>query len=539
MKKNHFIFFTVIALFLLNACTKQINDAFQNPNALTKQPIELLLPNIVSAMATSYTANGTGYGTQYDAIYTGKYIQFWSAYTAGDAYDEMGGVTGSSDLLGSIWAMHYYGMGANLERLMQWGEEQQKWDYVGVGHAIRAWGWLTLTDMYGDAILKEAFDASRRVFDYDSQQDIYAEVKNQCNLALENLNKTGDSVSQANLARGDQYFYNGDVSKWKKFTYSVLARLYNRTTNKADYNPDSVIYYANLAINDNADNGYVKFQGLGTATNSYYGPFRGNFGSLRQSAFIANLETGLNSNFPGVSDPRAWYLLRLDSNGTFKGVTPTQGSGGLTIRDRPENFWGGIFSSTTGSNNSAKYIFKDAAPFPIITAPEIQFLKAEAYYRKGDKPNALAAYKQGIGLSFDMLLEMYSTSVPAGHLITDQLKNDYINDPVIVPTDPADLTLSDIMLQKYIAMYGYGVLETWVDMRRFHYTDVEAGTNREVYTDFAPPPTENIFANNNGKWVYRARPRYNSEYIYNIDALQKVGALDLDYNTKEMWFSQP
>jgi hypothetical protein len=38
--------------------------------------------------------------------------------------------------------------------------------------------------------------------------------------------------------------------------------------------------------------------------------------------------------------------------------------------------------------------------------------------------------------------------------------------------------------------------------------------------------------------VYRARPRYNSEYLYNVAELDRIGALALDYHTKEMWFSQ-
>jgi hypothetical protein len=47
------------------------------------------------------------------------------------------------------------------------------------------------------------------------------------------LNMTGDGVSQANLAIGDAYFYNGDVNKWKKFVYGVLARSYGYLSNKA------------------------------------------------------------------------------------------------------------------------------------------------------------------------------------------------------------------------------------------------------------------------------------------------------------------
>jgi len=536
MKNKHFILYAASSIFFLNACTKKINEAYINPNANVVQPIELLLPNVISNMAVSYTANGTNYGLQNDNIYTGRYIQNWATNSAGNQYDGMGGATGGSDVLGSIWAMHYYGQGQNLNRIIEWGNEQKKWDYVGVAHAIRAWSWLCLTDMYGDAILKQAYNTSILVFNYDTQQEIYEEVKKQCRLAIENLNKTGDSVSQTNLAKGDKYFYNGDSEKWKKFTYSVMARVYHRTTNKADYKPDSVLYYANLGINENADNGYVHFAGLGTSTNSFYGPFRGNIGTLRQTKFIADLQTGENTNFPGVMDPRAWYILRTNPNGSFKGIRPTKGTDGLAVADRPQNFWGGEFATTTGTNSNARYIFKDAVPFPIITAAEIQFMKAEAYYRKNDKTNALVAYKKGISLSFDMLSEQYSTSVSSANLITETSKNDYLNNPIIIPT-ASELTLSDIMLQKYIALYGYGVLETWVDMRRFHYIDLEKGTTRQVYTDFEPPAESDLYVDNIKKPVYRARPRYNSEYLYNVDALKKIGALELNYHTNEMWFS--
>jgi hypothetical protein len=94
------------------------------------------------------------------------------------------------------------------------------------------------------------------------------------------------------------------------------------------------------------------------------------------------------------------------------------------------------------------------------------------------------------------------------------------------------------MLQKYIALYAYGAIETWVDMRRFHYTDSESGIAGQVYADFTPPTGSDLFINNNQKFVYRARPRYNSEYLYNVPELTRIGAIELDYHTKEQWFSQ-
>jgi hypothetical protein len=44
---------------------------------------------------------------------------------------------------------------------------------------------------------------------------------------------------------------------------------------------------------------------------------------------------------------------------------------------------------------------------------------------------------------------------------------------------------------------------------------------------------------NNGKPVYRIRPRYNSDYVWNRSELEKIGGLALDYHTKPMWIIEP
>lgn len=548
MKKNFKIIYCLIAFVSLGivSCSKQIDEAYTNPNANVRQPIETILPNIISNMCISFTAQGSNYGPQNDGQYVGRYVQFWATNTAANQYDQMGQTTtnntsATADIGGAHWAAHYYGMGQNLSKVIEWGTEEKKWDYVGAAYAMRAFGWLGVTDMHGEAILKDAFNTNLLVFRYDTQAEIYEEVKRNCRLAIENLSKTGDGVSAANLVKGAAYIsHQGDVEKWKKFVYAIMARVFHRTTNKSSYQPDSVIHYANLAANSNADNSYLLFQGGSiSALNSFYGPFRGNFGTLRQTRFVADLMSGVNNSFLNVSDPRAWYILRENTNGTFKGVRPSKGSpDGLATNDVPQNFWGGAGTTTTGSNANTRYIFKDAMPWPLATAAEMQFLKAEAYYRKNNKAQALAAYTAGISLNIDMLVNDYSSAVPTTRLISPAQKATFLADPNVVPT-AANLNLSHIMLQKYIALYGFGFMETWADMRRFHYTDVETGTTRQVYTDFVPPSGSDLFTNNAGKLVYRVRPRYNSEFLYNIDALTTIGALALDFHTKEQWFSQP
>lgn len=539
----HTLLTGIIICLLGTACSKQIDDAYQNPNANVVQPIEQLLPSIIANFCAGSSSANTGNGPAGDAREIGRYIQYWAQNTDNYQYDRMGGTTGNNaGTLGYVWTMHYAAVGQNLNQVVAWGTQQKKWDYVGVAWAIRAWSWLLLTDEYGNVILKEAFDNSRTQFDYDTQDLVYDTVRATAYRALQFLNMTGDNVSQANLAKGDQYFYNGDVNKWKKFVYGVLARSYHHLTNKSTYQADSVIKYCDLAMSSNADDAILTFANTGVSgTMNYFGPTRGNVGSIRQGDFIARLLSGGNSAFSGIQDPRIYYLIRENANGTFKGIRPNHGavnSTGLTTNDLPPNFWGDSYTTTSSKNdNNARYLFRNASPWPVMTASEMQFIKAEAAFRKGDKTTALAAYRNAISLNIDMLRNTYSTNVPTAGLITDASKNAFLSNPAVVPVDPSKLTLSQIMLQKYIALYGWGVHETWVDMRRYHYTDKDAN-GVQVYTDWTPLPAAELYPDNNGKYVYRARPQNTSEYQYNIIAVTAMGGTAVDYCTWECWFSQ-
>ena len=536
---------TVIAgIALMASCKKKIDEAYLNPKAAVVEPKESLLPGVIGGFTAFYSSNGTGYGVQNDGILLGRYIQFWGSQTSGENYGEMGG-TVSSDNTGSIWAAVYFGQGQNVNKIIQWGTEQEKWDYVGAAWAIRAWGWLELTNEYGDAILKEAFNTSQQQFHYDAQPLFYDSCRAICFRSLDFLNRTDGNVSKDNFLKGDFYFNKGDVNKWKKFVYGILARSYidlsAKDLFKTNNYADSAIRYASLAMATNADNAMVTVAGgLTSQVNNYYGPFRGNIGAIRQSDYVARLMSGQNSGaFNGVSDPRAWYMLRENLNGNFRGFIPWLGSSSLTTNDYPLNYWGNQTPSSTAapSVDTSRYIYQDKSPWPLMTASEMQFVIAEAAFRKGDKATALSAYSKGISLNFDMLTDTYNQHIPAAHLITDNIKSAYMTSPAVMPT-AAGLTLTHIMLQKYIALYGWGVHQTWTDMRKFHYTDIDQD-GRQVYADFTPPSGIYLVATNNNKLVYRCRPRYNSEYLYNVPELTRIGALNLDYITYQCWFSQP
>ena len=545
MKYNFKNLLVLSALIILVAsCSKKIDEAYKNPNYDVKVAPETLMPQIVASMAGNYG----GHGPMNDIRYIGAYVQNFAFSGTQSNFDRMGHT--NADVAQSFWRSHYYDIGQNNVKLIEWALENKQWELAGVGKAIFAWSWLTLTDYHGEVILKDAFNTDLITFKYDTQEEVYMHARKLSFEALDLLNKTGENGSQAALATGDAFLYGGNVSKWKKFVYGVLARTHHHLTNKSIYKADSVLYYTNLAMKETTDDALVKFAATSvSATNNFLGPFRNNLGgatvtsptAIRQSAFIADLMSGLNPAFSGVVDPRAIYLLRRNTNGTFKGVEPVKGQLVLAGADRPENFHG--VSQATGTVNTApatdvncRFIFRNSAPFPVMTATEMAFIRAEAAFIKGDKATALTAYRDGISKHFDLLMANYNTNVPTADLLTAAKRDAFLANTAVVPASANSLTLPMIMLQKYIALWGYGTFETWVDMRRYHYTDKDAN-GVQVYTGFTLPAAADLFQDNGGKMAYRMRPRFNSEYVWNINELNRIGATAIDYHTKEMWFS--
>ena len=537
-----------VSILVLASCKKKIDDAYLNPNAGVRQPVESILPGVIGGFTWFSSTQGTTYGLITDGQFVNRYIQYTGINTSADTWGQMSMLGGAVDNGGSVWATVYYGHGQNVNRIIEWGTEEEKWDYVGAALAVRAWDWLELTQEYNHGILREAWEANRTSFHYQDQEEILDSCRAVCFRALENLNRTDGKVSPANFALGDAYFNGGDVNKWKKFVYGILARSYIDLSYKTIFltrgYADSAIKYANLSITANVDNATVKV--IGPPINgqiNFWGPARNNFGTTRQGNFIARLMSGDDTTaFAGVPDPRRWYMLSENLNGTFKGFFPWAGTSSLSANDYPKNIWRHPTptSTTPPSLDSSRYLYGNASPWPIMTASEMQFIVAEAAFRKGDKPAALAAYTNAVSLNFDMLTITYPQNIPAGKDINPGVKSAYMGNSIVIPVIPGNLTLTHIMNQKYIALFPWGAQETWVDMRKFHYLDIDPLTNKQVYAGFIPPSGANLVSTNLGELTYRMRPRFNSEYLYDIPELTRIGAYQFpEYNTYKPWFAIP
>jgi hypothetical protein len=59
--------------------------------------------------------------------------------------------------------------------------------------------------------------------------------------------------------------------------------------------------------------------------------------------------------------------------------TPNNSSAGILTPDLPKNFWGNPFTSVGAPlADSGRFVFRDTAQLPVMTASEMQFIIAEA-----------------------------------------------------------------------------------------------------------------------------------------------------------------
>src|SRR5690606_38196155 len=122
--------------------------------------------------------------------------------------------------------------------------------------------------------------------------------------------------------------------------------------------------------------------------------------TFRQSKFIVSLLDGTNPSLRDealigqdpmelfadqhMNDPRLPVMLSQAPDGEYRGVTPTVGVTEYEVAKRPRNLWNtptDVVPATTPN----KYLFGNNERFPIMTFSQLQFIKAEAAFIKGDK----------------------------------------------------------------------------------------------------------------------------------------------------------
>ena len=283
---------------------------------------------------------------------------------------------------------------------------------------------------------------------------------------------------------------------------------------------------------------------------------------------VAKLGTASNPLYMNIDDK--------DSVKTYKyyGRTFTGTAG--PIGTAPSFFGRNNISQWQGEEHDGigRWIYRDNAPYILTTYAEIQFCLAEAYWKLGQTGDAFNAFKNGVRADMEFtsryLFPGKEESPTGGDKITravfDELAAEYIAGPYV--DGLTDFSLSHIMMQKWVALYPWGAGEAWVDMRKYHFDIDYTGeypskgngwteTMLEMKWDTDPDKVyKGLYlapaqvqgrkgaynSNNEGSPSYRIRPRYNSEYMWNLkslESLRPISGTAPNYQTSIPWFAYP
>jgi hypothetical protein len=604
MKKILLSLSIIFTLFLAVSCDSYLDV---NKNVDTPESVEpnLRLAPILSGLASNY----------YDMRMVGSMCQYFAGNgTVAGTYGALMYYAPTSDYA-EVWKMVYYEFGQNLEDMMTGAKEKNQPLYLGIGLALKAYGWYELTSLHGEAPCKEFLDPGRTVFDYDSQEYILSQSRVWAKQAIDILSKADATVYPATLTTND-IMYKGDRTKWLKFAYGVLAKNYMTMSTKNVAYLDSAITAADNSMTSYADDATVRMDGTTSTNSNFYGILRNNMSSstaniLTQSDYMVDIMTGKVKQYdPNTGntiilgnvtqlmpkqyvtdtltlDPRAICYFGTNSPMPDDLSTinrKTYSFTGTLVNQAPQiSLWGTTSAPSTATSGTGRWLFRDGAPYIIMTYAELQFIKAEAQYRKSLKTEALATFKGAVAASMQTTAAYIVQGTPVKNskgvqtsVIGDKisvsvfntLAQSYLNSKYVNNLQPSDFELAHIMMQKYVALYPWG-LDTWNDMRRYHY-DLKIGASgvpengtswttirsyykadtdpQRVYKGFylASADVTNrrtaFQSTNLGSPSYRLLPRYNSEYVWNQSALaglQPISGLAQNYNTSMIWFCLP
>ena len=319
-----------------------------------------------------------------------------------------------------------------LRQVRGLAEEAGDESLAGIAEVLLVYGFLFLTDLYGDIPYSQALDLERYAApDFDPQSEIYPDLLRRLKAAAARI-----APAASTPWREGDIIYSGDLERWQEFAHSLRLRIAMRisgTPAAAEARQEFADAWGSNRIDSHQDNADVDWTGTLPSQNPIYEAIvlAGRSGDFRVSRTMVEALTSRN-------DPRLpLFAAPAQSDGAFRGLPngllPAQVEGGSTVNDY----------STIGPA-----LLAADAPSVLMSYAEVLFLGAEAAARGWIAADPAELYRQGIEAS------MKEYGVPQGAI------DAYLAEPSVAYTGTRD-----ILLQKWIAVYLQGP-EAFNEVRR-------------------------------------------------------------------------
>ena len=449
MKKiNHFACSLLVLLVLFTSCDKGFDEMNVNPIALNSTEPAFQLNSAIIASAFQYS------NLQYEAIIVKQMENPYSGVGAAGQYNQ-----DNRNVTSANWNRYYRTVIRELVDVIAKTKDDPT--RVNLYHTARIWkayAFMVLTDTYGDIPYTEAgkgfLDGTSKPA-YDSQEIIYTDILKELETASAALDASKPLVTR-------EILYGGNITKWKRFGYSLLLRAAMRLskvkpTMAADYVSKAV---AGGLMKSNDDNAVIKHNAnfpnnIGSNLNGGQSDF-----FYMAKDFIDYLKTTADPRLTSISVRYVGAKSKSDqieskaNRSAAVQIGMPLGYDNTTISAAVAA--DGLASSYDYSQLDKTRMASAEAPTFFVTYAQTQLLLAEAAIRNWTQGDASLLYTEGIRAHMRQL-----ASYGASTAISESDINLYLQ------ANPynASKALEQINTQYWIASFLNGP-EAWANFRR-------------------------------------------------------------------------
>lgn len=239
--------------------------------------------------------------------------------------------SGSASATTTPYQWFFVGCGSNLQDMYDKAMAAEAWHYAGLSRLIKAWGFMLMTDLYGEMPYSQALGESATP-EFDTGKQIFAGALKDIDEAIDLLNKEQDPGNTKALAIGDSWA-GGDINKWRKAAYLFKARFLLHLSKKPAgklakdeegnyttlaYDADEILNCLNHAQTKNDDGIIINHTDDNGKTHDVLGwdepvDYHGLYSVLGMNSnyFVSKMLYDNLTNFDGkgIEDPRADHII--------------------------------------------------------------------------------------------------------------------------------------------------------------------------------------------------------------------------------------
>jgi hypothetical protein len=514
-------FILLFVLFgLLSGCDDFLGDNF-DPDAVDVVPVDQIMP-VVLFYSVLENYDHSEYGTYLSQCLTTPGQSQTGAHAYRSGWEFMGMNRHPQ------WRRHFFDVGANANNLIRFATEENSMNYVALTRLLRLISVQQTTDVFGDMPLSDAYKSSAPK--YDTQESIYIWMEQEADDLIELFNSP-EVIQESNrlMSKGIDRVFAGDMNAWLHVVYAIKARILlrhipNIATDAATCN--NIITTAETALNGWNDPNYKFDGGSSVEKNCMWGrtnrPVNGwesrsnDLGSAIPSKFFVENVLGFNPETGSFNDPRLPLFMKARGDAAG-GIDTTfrylENNSGMPATHKIE-WYPDMYENVLTS---------DTSTICLLTKGELHFIIAEAAFWAGDKNKAVDNLISGIRYHMGRM-----------GVATEDIDS-YVTNTDLVPGS-SNITLSNIMIEKYKAMYLQP--EQWNDLRRYGYSNDNNNIqydNSIVYPGLRRP--HNLYEaywSVENQWIQRLNYDPETEEKYNRAELERLGA----YRNPE-WLKKP